>query len=44
MGDLKVIRLSTKEDKSNYIHQLVKDIDALDASTKGLYQFYKEKI
>ena len=30
MGDLKVIRLSTKEDKSNYIHQLVKDIDALD--------------
>lgn len=30
MGDLKIIRLSTKEDKSNYIHQLVKDVDALD--------------
>lgn len=30
MGDLKVIKLSSKEDKSDYIHQLVKDIDALD--------------
>jgi CBS domain-containing protein len=30
MGDLKVIKLSSKDDKSDYIHQLVKDIDALD--------------
>ena len=30
MGDLKIIKLSTKEDKSKYIHQLIKDIDALD--------------
>lgn len=30
MGDLKVIKLSNKNDKSDYIHQLVKDIDALD--------------
>jgi CBS domain-containing protein len=30
VGDLKIIRLSTKEDKANYIHQLVKDVDALD--------------
>lgn len=34
MGDLKVTRLSNKEDKSNYIHHLVKDIDALDQMIK----------
>ena len=30
MGDLKVIKLTTKKDKANYIHQLVRDIEALD--------------
>jgi CBS domain-containing protein len=30
MGDLKVTRLSSKEDKSNYIHHLVNDVEALD--------------
>jgi CBS domain-containing protein len=30
MGELKVIKLSGKKDKANYIHQLVKDIEALD--------------
>ena len=30
MGDLKVIKLTSKEDKANYIHQLVRDIEALD--------------
>lgn len=30
MGELKVIKLSTKKDKADYIHQLVKDIEALD--------------
>ena len=30
MGELKVIKLSKKKDKANYIHQLIKDIDALD--------------
>lgn len=30
MGDLKIIKLSNKQDKSNYIHQLCKDIEALD--------------
>ncbi|NNK82279.1 MAG: CBS domain-containing protein [Flavobacteriaceae bacterium] len=34
MGDLKVTRLSSKEDKSSYIHQLVKDIEALDQMIK----------
>ena len=34
MGDLKVIKLSSKDDKSDYIHQLVKDIDALDQMIK----------
>ena len=30
MGDLKVIKLTSKKDKANYIHQLVRDIEALD--------------
>ncbi|PTM11913.1 MAG: CBS domain-containing protein [Bacteroidetes bacterium] len=30
MGDLKIIKLSSKRDKSNYIHQLVKDVEALE--------------
>jgi len=30
MGELKVIKLTNKEDKANYIHQLIKDIEALD--------------
>lgn len=30
MGELKVIKLSGKKDKADYIHQLVKDIEALD--------------
>ena len=30
MGDLKIIKLSSREDKSNYIHHLVNDIEALD--------------
>jgi len=30
MGELKVIKLSRKKDKADYIHQLVKDIEALD--------------
>jgi CBS domain-containing protein len=30
MGDLNIIKLSNKRDRSNYIHQLVKDVEALD--------------
>lgn len=30
MGNLNVIKLKTKKDKANYIHQLSKDIEALD--------------
>ena len=30
MGELKVIRLTSKKDKASYIHHLIKDIDALD--------------
>ncbi|MBT8272442.1 MAG: CBS domain-containing protein [Bacteroidia bacterium] len=30
MGELKVIKLSEKKDKANYIHQLLRDIEALD--------------
>ena len=30
MGELKVIKLANKKDKANYIHQLIKDIEALD--------------
>ncbi|WP_298893681.1 CBS domain-containing protein [uncultured Psychroserpens sp.] len=30
MGNLNVTKLSTKKDKANYIHQLTKDIEALD--------------
>jgi len=30
MGDLKIIKLSNERDKSNYIHHLVKDVEALD--------------
>jgi CBS domain-containing protein len=30
MGDLKIIKLSKKRDKSNYIHHLMNDIEALD--------------
>ena len=30
MGDLKIIKLSNKKDKSNYIHHLINDIEALD--------------
>lgn len=30
MGELKVIKLTSKKDKANYIHQLVRDIEALD--------------
>ena len=35
MGDLKIIKLSNKRDKSNYIHHLVKDIEALDFMIKN---------
>ncbi len=34
MGDLKVIKLNNKKDKANYIHQLVRDIEALDLMVK----------
>lgn len=34
MGDLKVNKLSSRKDKANYIHQLLKDIDALDKMIK----------
>ena len=30
MGDLKITKLSNKKDKSNYIHHLINDIEALD--------------
>ena len=30
MGELKVIKLTNKVDKANYIHQLIKDIEALE--------------
>lgn len=30
MGELKVIKLTDKKDKANYIHQLLRDIEALD--------------
>ena len=30
MGEFKVIKLSGKKEKADYIHQLVKDIEALD--------------
>ena len=30
MGNLNVTRLIKKEDKANYIHQLIRDIEALD--------------
>jgi len=35
MGELKVIKLSSKTDKANYIHQLLKDIEALDLMIKN---------
>ncbi|MBT8266122.1 MAG: CBS domain-containing protein [Bacteroidia bacterium] len=34
MGVLKVIKLSGKKDKADYIHQLIKDIEALDKMIK----------
>lgn len=34
MGDLKVNKLSSRKDKANYIHQLIKDIEALDKMIK----------
>ena len=34
MGDLKVNKLSSRKDKANYIHQLMKDIEALDKMIK----------
>jgi len=30
MGDLNIIKLSKKQDKSNYIHHLMRDVEALD--------------
>ena len=30
MGNLKVIKLNTKQEKANYIYQLIKDVEALD--------------
>ncbi|WP_406685287.1 CBS domain-containing protein [Seonamhaeicola sp. MEBiC1930] len=39
MGDLKVIKLNTKEDRANYIHHLLNDIKALDLIIeKGLIE------
>ena len=35
MGELKVIKLSSKQDKADYIHQLIKDIEALDLMIKN---------
>lgn len=35
MGDLKIIKLSNERDKSNYIHHLVKDVEALDFMIKN---------
>lgn len=34
MGELKVIKLTSKKDKANYIHQLIKDIEALEIMIK----------
>lgn len=35
MGDLKIIKLSKKQDKSNYIHHLMRDVEALDFMIKN---------
>ena len=35
MGNLHVTQLTTKKDKANYIHQLTKDIEALDLMIKN---------
>ena len=39
MGNLNVTQLTTKKDKANYIHQLIKDIEALDLMiTRGMIE------
>ena len=35
MGDLNIIKLSKKQDKSNYIHHLMRDVEALDFMIKN---------